>query len=103
VFHHAVADSRQLFQLLRSFGQLFDRFGQAGDKVGSFFVAAIATDDGAVHFEKRRRFVKDARDLLVVHGQIIGANDGRQKPSPSSRSGRFGKKHRAYREKGRQE
>jgi len=71
VFHHAIANTGELFQLVGFLGKLFDGFWQSRNKFGGLFVTAIAADDCPVNFQQLCSLAKDAGDLLVVHGVII--------------------------------
>ena len=68
---HAVADSRQFFQLLRFLDQLFDGFGQAVDQFGSLLITSVPANDGAVYLKELGRLPQDARDLFVVHARRL--------------------------------
>ncbi len=74
MFDHAVADSRQLFQLLRLLHHLLDRLGQGIDQFRGFFVAAVTPDDRPVNFQELRRLPQDSCNLFVVHAPIIRGN-----------------------------
>ena len=67
VLGHAVADAGQFGELGGIERQLLDRFRNAGDQLGGFFVAAIAADDRAIDFEQLRGLAQDAGDFTIIH------------------------------------
>src|SRR5260370_4831924 len=79
VLDHAIADSRQLFQLFRFLDELLDGFRQAIDQFRGLLIAAITADDGAVNFEELRRFAQYAGNLFVVHAGDYRAIPRRKK------------------------
>src|SRR5258708_38186606 len=77
MFDHAVADSRQFFELFRLLGELLDGFRQAIDKFGGLFVAAIPPNNRAINFQQLRCFAQYSCNLFVVHREgIISPNRG---------------------------
>ena len=67
VLGQAVADAGQFLEFFGVERQLLDRFGNAGDQLGGFFVTAVAADDGAVDFQQVRGLAQDARDFTIFH------------------------------------
>ncbi len=78
MLHHALSDSRKLFQLFRLLHELLDRFRKSIDEFRRLFVTAVAADDGAVDFQKLRGFAEDAGDLFVVHERDYKARSQRR-------------------------
>ncbi len=72
VVSHVVADAGKFGELLGVLGELFDAFGDGFEKFGGFFVGAVTADNGAVDFEELSSFAKDAGNVAIFHGGIIG-------------------------------
>ena len=69
---HVVADAGEFGELFVVLGEFFDALGDGFEEFGGFFVGAVAANDGAVDFEELSRFAKDAGDVAIFHGGIIG-------------------------------
>ena len=67
VLGHVFADARELAEFLGVLADVLNAFVQAVEKLGHFFVAAVAADDGAVDFEQLRRLTQNSGDFFVFH------------------------------------
>lgn len=72
VLSHVVANAGKFCELFVVLGELFDALGDGFEKFGGFFVGAVAADDSAVDLEELSSFAKDAGDVAIFHGGIIG-------------------------------
>src|SRR5580700_1083400 len=67
VLGHVFADTGKLAEFLGVFADVLDAFVEAIEKLGDFFVAAIAADYGAIDFQQLRGLTEDSGDFFVFH------------------------------------